>query len=205
VRSPPVDGPSHPPSTGPNLYGCSGRGITRSRHISRPVSTSQRRRRDPRGPLDLGHEHRNAVDVAPRPLLVRFQRADQRVSRRVRVSGRVAVRRVIATSNMPALQADAQVQPRFLGGQTLLATGHALWEDGDPDVAAMRARHERQTLIALARSGHRANARYCRLSFSARAISRRRRRSPAEALTGALKVRLRDPLDNTNERLRRRW
>src|SRR5690242_2440017 len=71
----------------------------------------QRARRDPRGAVDLGDAQGDVVDVAPAPVLAWLERADDRVLVGARVGGRVAVGRVVAAADVPAFEADAQVQP----------------------------------------------------------------------------------------------
>jgi len=57
-----------------------------------------------------------------------------------RVSAGVTVGRVVATADLSALQADAQMQPLASGGQALLAALDRLGQPGDPDVIEMDAR-----------------------------------------------------------------
>src|SRR5271163_4907350 len=106
-------------------------------------SAAQGRRGDPRGSLDLGHEHRGPVDVAPRPLLARLERPDERVSFRVCVGCCVTVRRVVAATDVPALEADPQMEPRVPRDETLLTSIDAFREDRELDVIKVRARHRR--------------------------------------------------------------
>ena len=94
----------------------------------------QEQRRDPRGSLDLRHEHRGPVDIAPRPLLARLERPDERVSFRVCVSRCVTVRRVVAATDVTALEADPQMEPRVPRDETLRASVDAFRQDRDLDV-----------------------------------------------------------------------
>ena len=65
---------------------------------------------------------------------------DERVAAAARVSAGVTVGRVVATADLSALQADAQMQPLASGGQALLAALDRLGQPGDPDVIEMDAR-----------------------------------------------------------------
>lgn len=97
-------------------------------------SAPQGRRGDPRGSLELGHEHRGPVDVAPSPLLARLERPDERVSFRVCVGRCVTVRRVVAATDVPALEADPQMEPWVPSDETLLTSVDAFREDRELDV-----------------------------------------------------------------------
>ncbi len=57
----------------------------------------------------------------------------------VSVGAGVAVGGVIAASHLPALQADAQVQPLSPGGQALLAALDRVWKPSDPNVIEVAA------------------------------------------------------------------
>src|SRR3954468_19599383 len=65
--------------------------------LSRRAS-AQRRGRDPRLAADLRDAHRALVDVAPRPVRARLERADDRVPLAAGVRGRVAVGRAVAAA-----------------------------------------------------------------------------------------------------------
>src|SRR5215831_686875 len=77
------------------------------------------------------------IDIAPAPALGRIVTLDDRVPGAVKVLGRVLLRRGIATTDMPAAAAKAQVNPGRAGLETFLAAegarGHL------PDRAQMRA------------------------------------------------------------------
>ncbi len=62
----------------------------------------------------------------------------------VRVASGVTVGRVIATSDLPTLQADAQVQPLAADGEAFGAAVDRLRKLGDLDVIQVRARRHRQ-------------------------------------------------------------
>jgi hypothetical protein len=47
---------------------------------------------------------------------------------------------------VPALQADAQMQPRFPYGEALLAARDAVRQDRQPDLVSMSTRHRQRTL-----------------------------------------------------------
>ena len=97
-------------------------------------SAPQGRRGDPRGSIELGHEHRGPVDVAPRPLLARLERPDERVSFGVCVGRCVTVRRVVAATDVPALEADPQMEPWVPRDETLLTSVDAFREDRELDL-----------------------------------------------------------------------
>lgn len=59
----------------------------------------------------------------------------------VRVRCGVPVRGLVTAPDVPALQAYAQVQPRFAEREALLAPGYVVGQNGEPDVIAMRAGH----------------------------------------------------------------
>jgi RNA polymerase sigma factor (sigma-70 family) len=108
-------------------------------------SAAERRRRDARVPVHRRDPHRQLVREAPRPVLARLDRADDRVAAGAGVGGRVAHGRVVAAPDVAALEADPQVQPLRAGGQALGAAVHRLRQLGDPDVLEVRAsgRHSR--------------------------------------------------------------
>src|SRR4051794_23322539 len=68
-----------------------------------------------------GLEHR-VVRVAIGPGLAWLIRADHRVARGVMVLGRVSIRRLVATADMAALEAQSQVDPNAAAFEALLAT-----------------------------------------------------------------------------------
>ena len=108
------------------------------RHAVREVGT--RPRRVPRHDLraDLGGLHGELVDVAPDPVFVWLERLDQRVARGVEVLGGVLVRRRVAAVDLPAGQAEAQVQPRAADLHTFAAPRGCLRIDV-ADLVQMRA------------------------------------------------------------------
>ena len=85
--------------------------------------------------MNLGDAHPDLVDEAPRPVLARLERADDRVTGRAGVRARVAVGRVVAAADVAALQADAQVQPEAAGREAVLAAGDGLRAAGDVNVS----------------------------------------------------------------------
>jgi hypothetical protein len=96
--------------------------------------SAQRRWRDLGRALYLGDQHRDLIDVAPRPVLAWLQGSDYRVPAALRVSGGVAVGRVITASDMRALQADAQVQPPVSRDEAILAAVDRVGQLREPDV-----------------------------------------------------------------------
>jgi hypothetical protein len=90
-----------------------------------------------RGPLYLGDQHRDLVDVAPGPVLAALERPDDRMAGSVSVGGRVPAGRVVATADVAAFQTDAHVQPRRAHGETLRAPVHLLGQLRDTDVVEM--------------------------------------------------------------------
>jgi hypothetical protein len=68
------------------------------------------------------------IDVTPAPILSRFERADDGMLGVVKVLGRVPARRGIATADMAAREAKAQVHPSLPGLEALLATV-SMWTD----------------------------------------------------------------------------
>src|SRR5882672_6688795 len=68
-----------------------------------------------------GHLELDLVDVAECPRLPGLERGDHRVAGMKRVLGRVAVGRIVAAADVPAAQAQAQVDPPAAGLQALLA------------------------------------------------------------------------------------
>ena len=61
--------------------------------------------------VDVRDEHPDLIDEAPAPFLAGLERSNQRMAARVMVGGRVPIGRVIAATDVPALQADPQVKP----------------------------------------------------------------------------------------------
>src|SRR5206468_836919 len=95
---------------------------------------TQRRRWDLGRALDLRCQHADLIDEAPRPVLSRLQRSDDRMPAGLRVRRGVAIGRVVAASNVPALQADAQVQPLLAGEKAVLTAVDRLGELSDSNV-----------------------------------------------------------------------
>src|SRR5918993_1777246 len=89
----------------------------------RPASMAagQRRGRDAGLTAHLGDAHEHLLLVAPRPDLVRLERADDRMAGCGVVGRRVPVGRVVAAADVAALQADAQVEPAVAAAQAVLA------------------------------------------------------------------------------------
>ena len=82
---------------------------------------------------NVGDDHRDLLDEAPRPLLARLERADYRVPARPGVLGGVAVGGVVAAADVAAGQADAQVQPGLADRQAVDAAVGGGRELGDQD------------------------------------------------------------------------
>jgi hypothetical protein len=61
------------------------------------------------------------------------------MSAAVSVGPGMAVGGVVAASHLPALQADAQMQPLPTGGQALLAAFDRVWKPRDPNVIEVAA------------------------------------------------------------------
>src|SRR4029077_2770118 len=98
----------------------------------------ERRGRDTRLASD-GDAERDLVDVAPAPVLTRLERADDRVTARVRVGGRVPVRRAVATADVAAGEADPEVQPFAADAEAVLATVDRGWELANCDLVEVGA------------------------------------------------------------------
>src|SRR4029078_6782231 len=79
------------------------------------------------------YPHPELIRVAPAPVLSGLQRADDLVPARMRVRGRVLVRRAVAAADVAALQADAQVQPLAAHAQAVLAAVGRFRQLGDLD------------------------------------------------------------------------
>src|SRR3954452_14138098 len=84
-------------------------------------SAPQRRRRNPGLSADLGQDHGDLVDEAPRPFFRRLQGADDRVAVSHGVTAGMPVGGVVAAADLAALQADAQVEPFASAGEAVLA------------------------------------------------------------------------------------
>ena len=72
--------------------------------------------------LAAGKVERHLIDVAPSPTLGRIVALDDRVPGRMKMLGRVAIRRVVATSDMSAGAADSQMNPNIARLEAFLAT-----------------------------------------------------------------------------------
>ena len=68
----------------------------------------------------LGLEH-HLVDVAPVPVLAGLERTHERVSRCREVFACMTIRLIVATADMTAGHAKAQVHPRCADSQAILA------------------------------------------------------------------------------------
>src|SRR6476469_7345624 len=101
-------------------------------HVS-ALGVQERRRRDVRRAGDPLDDECDLVDVAPVPVLTRLERADDRVRRGVRMCAGVAVGRVVAAADVPAGQADPEMEPLAAHSQAILATvdGGGQLVDGD--------------------------------------------------------------------------
>src|SRR4051812_16418297 len=82
---------------------------------------AERRGRNACMPGDVRDDECDIVEVAPAPVLARLQRVDDRVLRRMLVRGRVAVRGAVAAADVPAGEADAEVQPLAAAAQAIFA------------------------------------------------------------------------------------
>ena len=89
--------------------------------------------------MHLGDQQRHVVHEAPGPGLAGLERADDRVAAALSVGAGVTVGRVVTTSDLAALQADAQMQPGVARGQAVLAALNGLGELGDVNVIEMGA------------------------------------------------------------------
>src|SRR3954466_7242663 len=92
-------------------------------------------RRARRPPVELEED---VVDVAPEPVLTRFERLHQRVAGTPGVGGGVLVGRRVAAPDVPALDTAAQVHPAPAGRQALDAAVAAR-RHGGLDVGQVRA------------------------------------------------------------------
>src|SRR6267142_7007110 len=68
-------------------------------------------------PCSLAHHH--AIDIAPLPVLARFDRPHDRMAGGVEVLRRVPIFRTVATGDVSAVEAHAQVDPSVAGPHTL--------------------------------------------------------------------------------------
>lgn len=84
--------------------------------------------------LDIGNQQADLIAKAPRPVLARLERANDRMAAALSVATGMAVGRAVTTTDLAALEADAQVQPRVSSGQALLASLHRVGELGDANV-----------------------------------------------------------------------
>src|SRR4051794_27692330 len=103
------------------------------------ASAPQRGGRNPRGAVHVGQQHPELVEEAPGPRLARLERADDRVPGALLVSGRVLAWRAVAAADMPAFEADPQVQPGAALREALLAAVDGFRQLGDVYVVEMRA------------------------------------------------------------------
>lgn len=60
----------------------------------------------------------------------------------------MAVRRIVTAAHVPALQADAQMQPLTARSQTVLAAVDRLWQASQVDMVEMRALSHRMQSLA---------------------------------------------------------
>ena len=97
----------------------------------------------------VGNHEPELVHEAPRPRLAGLERADQRVAAAACVCAGMAVGRVVAAADLAALQADAQMQPRFPRGQAFLTAIHRLGQLGDPNLIEMGAGGHSLTVVPL--------------------------------------------------------
>ena len=92
----------------------------------------------------LRDQHRQLVDEAPRPVLARLQRSDDRVARASGVCDRLEIRRIVATAVGTACEA-VKVRPFRPNRQAVLATLDGLGQLHDAHVVKLCARlHKRQ-------------------------------------------------------------
>src|SRR5262249_16216057 len=114
----------------------------------------ERRRRDAGHSVDPLDTHRELIGVAPGPIFARLDRADDRMLAALRVRRGVTTGRIIATTDVAALQADPQVEPLAAGRKTVLATVDLLGQLGDVNMVEVRARcHASLILDGSARAG----------------------------------------------------
>ena len=84
--------------------------------------------------MDPVDDERNLVDVAPAPVLAGLERTNDRVRRGVVVRGRVPVGGVVAAADMPAGQADPEMQPFAARAQAILAAVNRRRQLADADL-----------------------------------------------------------------------
>jgi hypothetical protein len=116
------------------------------------------RRRDIRGPGNLGDQHSNLVDVAPAPLLMRLKGTVDRVASNVGMGSRVAVRRTVTAPAVPTFETDPQVTPGFYRGQAVLTTIHRARSLRKFDIGVMSERDHPYDRGSGSGSPHGANA-----------------------------------------------
>jgi len=73
----------------------------------------------------IGQIENRLVDVAPTPMLGWVVAFDNGVAGGVKMLGRVLVRRIVAAADVPALAADAQMDPPVSGRETVLTSERA--------------------------------------------------------------------------------
>ena len=130
--------------------------------VGRPLPPAQ-----PALGVDVVGEEGDLVDVAPEPVLVRLDRAHDRMPRLRRMGRRVAVRRVVAARDVTAGRAAPQVHPPAVDLQAVLAAGDVLGHVAELDGVQVRARcHETGRYIPASCPNH---------STSARSTARRSR------------------------------
>jgi hypothetical protein len=88
--------------------------------------------------------HEQLVDIAPTPIVARLEAPDDGVLGLVKVFGRVRVRRIVAAADVPADQAQPQMNPGAVDREAFLAAvrgsrGHV------PDLVEMPARRHDST------------------------------------------------------------
>jgi hypothetical protein len=81
----------------------------------------------------------NLIDIAPAPVFAGLERPDDRVIGAVEVLPRMLVFGGIATTHVPAFQAQTQVDPDISHLQTLLAALRGAWRNA-PNVIQMHTR-----------------------------------------------------------------
>ena len=88
----------------------------------------------------LGGKHEGElVHVAPEPVLVRLDRADDGMPGPSRMRRRMPVRRVVAAADPAAARAEAEVDPPAVDRETVLAPGDLLGHVPELDGLQMRA------------------------------------------------------------------
>jgi hypothetical protein len=107
--------------------------IARDQVLSMGSLTATMSLKTPKGSLG---SHQRFMHVAPAPVLSRFKRLDDRVATGMEVFSCVPIWRGVATADMPACQAQAQVDPSISRPQAIL-TPVCMRRNG-PDRAQMR-------------------------------------------------------------------